>query len=178
MKRETNILLLACLLSVITPLTVQPQTQLPDDKKKELHKLDPTDVYLPPQERKRGRRDRDRDRRQNSRGIAPVLGSSSGQETPSGRSSGSDNSSAATPTPSPTPTATPEPTPALTAEAAVSPTVLSASQSSVQPPTATSNGKLGGMESLSITVIVTILGLILLALVVALVKLKNQLRSP
>ncbi len=179
MKREMNILLLACLLTVIAPLTAQPQTQLPDEKKRGMHKLDPTDVLLEPQNRRRNRRER----RQNPRDAAPVLGSSSGQETPSGRS-GRDNNPAATPTPTPAPsptaTATPEitPTPSTTAGPDAASVVLSASQPSVPPSNPTPTDKVFGMESLSIAVIVTLLGLILVALIVAVVKLKNQLRSP
>src|SRR5215510_3451392 len=180
MKREMNILLLACLLTVIAPLTETPQTQLPDEKKKGMHKLDPTDVLLEPQDRRRGRRGR----RQNTRGSsAAVLGSSSGQDSSSGRSD-RDRTPAETPTPAPSPsptaTATPEttPTPTPTPEAEASGVVLSASQPSVPPSSPTTTDKVGVMENLSITFIVTLLGLILVALIVVLVKLKNQLRSP
>ena len=181
MRRETNILILACLLTVIAPLTAQSQTQLPDEKRKGMHKLDPSDVLLEPQDR---RRRKGRERRSILRDAGPVLGTSSVQETPSGRSAG-DIVSAATPTPSPTPSVTPTVTPEITpspttttAESAATPAVLSASQPSVPPSNPTTADKVGGMAGLSITVIVTLLGLILLALIFALVKLKNQLRSP
>ena len=174
-----NILLLACLLTVIAPLTATPQTQLPDEKKKGMHKLDPTDVLLEPQERRRGRRGR----RQNTRDSSAVLGSSSGQDSSSGRSD-RDRTPAESPTPAPSPsptaTATPEttPTPTPTPEPEASGVVLSASQPSVPPSGPTTTDKAGLMENLSITFIVTLLGLILVALIVVLVKLKNQLRSP
>src|SRR5262245_55555438 len=153
MRRETNILILVCLLTVITPLTAQSQAQLPDEKRNGMHKLDPTDVLLEPQDRRRKNR---KERRSTLRDVGPVLGTASVQETPSRRSAGI--VSAATPTPSPspspsvTPTVTPEstPSPTTTPESSPTPAVLSASQSSIPPSNPSTADKVDGIPSLSV----------------------------
>jgi hypothetical protein len=196
MRIRSALLMLLTVIFAVHGFTAHSQTPIPTEKRREIHKLDPMDVI--PEQRVRPR---DRGRRPQAGGSAASGNNAASagavakpSPTPSPTPPSTDSATkspaeaavymAQTPSPTPSPTATPSPQNTPSPSSTVKPSPTQAVSFNTQP--AASPGQ-GGPASatqpparskLSLPIIFTLLGLILVALVVAVVKLKDQLREP
>jgi hypothetical protein len=187
-RSTIQILVSALLLTAVIFFDAYSQDPLPVEKKRALHRFDPADIFPEEREapRSRGRR------RPRNEGNAPSAASANPASssarlrsinpaqspTPTPRASGATVNPSPAPTLAPTPvlqtapsiTPTPEATPPINAMAAV--------QSPDLSPAVASGGQTDGGEGAPLYFLLPMLALILFALIVLIVSLKKQLRTP
>jgi hypothetical protein len=193
MSKRITILILLTMLSgsAINAVNAAQQEPLPAEKKKGLHKLDPGDIFAEAQESKRKAAAESASRRRQGRGKPPaslpsaVAGDAATTTSTSVVAPTPSLTATVSPSPIPSATLTPTPAPQITPslEPVVTPTITAVAQSSdssapVPPESASSSKPTGPTTGMSLPVIFTLLCLILIALFVAVFKLKKQLRTP
>jgi hypothetical protein len=186
-RSTIQILLPALLLTAASLSAAYSQEPLPDEKKKALHRFDPADIFPEEREVRRGGR-----RRQRNEGSA-VSGATGNPSSPSARLRSI--SPAPPPTPisrasgaktDPTPAPTPEPTPSLEATPSITPipevtpqiNAMAAVQSSNLSSAVSGGDQTDSGERFPLYFLLPMLALILFALIVLIVNLKKQLRTP
>ncbi|MBO0719842.1 MAG: hypothetical protein J2P41_03415 [Blastocatellia bacterium] len=178
-----QILFFVLVLAVAASSTAYSQDSIPPEKKRALHKFDPSDIF--PEEREVGRT-RKKKPKNDVNGAVPKtrsleLTSPEPEPTVAPRAVSSPRPSTTATEVEPTPTATPEASP----EATATPSNLAAAQSSNLPSAGgsaganqTGNGQTGSGQGFPIYFLIPLLFLSVFALVAMIISLKKQLRTP
>jgi hypothetical protein len=181
-------LLPALLLTAATLSAAYSQEPLPDAKKRALHRFDPADIF--PEEREATRSG---GKRRQRNGGSAVSGAPGNPSSPSTRLRSLSPAQAPTPIPrasgakaDPSPAPTLEPTPLLEATPSITPTpevtpqinAMAAVQSRDLSSTVSGGDQTNTAEGFPLYFLLPMLGLILFALIVLIISLKKQLRTP
>ena len=187
-RSAIHLLLPALLLTAATLSAAYSQEPLPDEKKRALHRFDPADIFPEEREATRG----GSKRRPRNQGPA-VSGAPGNPSSPSARLRSITPAQTPTPIPraasakaDPSPAPTPEPTPLLEATPSITPTpevtpqinAMAAVQSPGLSSTVSGVGQTENGERFPLYFLLPLLGLILFALIVLIIGLKKQLRTP
>jgi hypothetical protein len=184
-RSAIQILIPALLLTAATLSVGYSQEPLPDEKKRVLHRFDPADIF--PEERE-GTRSGGRRRQRNERSAV-----SGATGNPSARLRSIDPVQPTTPIPrtsgvkaDPSPAPTQEPTPLLEATPSITPTpevtpqinAMAAVQSPGLSSTVSGGDQTDNTQGFPLYFLLPMFGLILFALIVLIISLKKQLRTP